>query len=126
MLLPADDPERGMCGYLAFHMQDGEEQSEILEWPLFQGPLDPETAEVLPEELASFLASGTGPLALCDDPRMLRIGFVRYEPERGRSVVRRSRITLVKGATDEVRAAIWAHREALMAQSPPRQNELNP
>ncbi len=126
-MLPADDPERGMRGFLAFFMgDDGEDLSEILEWPLFQEPLTPDKAEVEPEELALFLASGPGPLALCDDPRRLCIGFVRYEPEEGRSIVRQSRIRLIKAADDSTRAAIMGVRERLMAEPLNPQIELNP
>lgn len=125
VILPADDPERGMRGFLAFSMDDdGQELSEILEWPLFQGPLTTDKAEVEPEELALFLSSG--PVALCDDPRRLRLGFVRYEPEEGRAVVRQTRLRLVKGADDSTRAAIMGVRDRLMAQPPNPQIELNP
>lgn len=126
MIFPADDPERGMRGFLAFMLEDGEEQSEILEWPLFGAPLAFDKAEVPPEELATFVADGSGPLALCDDPRTLRIGFVRYDPEHGRAVVRQSRFTLVKGAPVETRAVIMVHRDALMAQYQAAQIELSP
>lgn len=127
MILPADDPERGMRGFVAFLMDDdGEELSEILEWPLFRGPLTTDKAEVQPEELADFLAQGPGPVALCDDPRQLRVGFVRYEPEEGRAVVRQTRLRLLKAADDHTRAAIMGVRERLMVEYPNQQISLNP
>jgi hypothetical protein len=125
-LIPADDPERGMRGFVAFQIHDGEEQSEILEWPLFGEPLTPEKQDVSAEELAEFLSNGPGTLALCDDPRRLRIGFVRYEPDRGRAVVRQARLTLVKGADDATRAAILGTRDRLMATPRDTEIALNP
>ena len=124
--LPADDPERGMRGYVAFKTNaDGEELSEILEWPLFQGPLTTDKVEVRPEELAEFL-SGSGPLALCDDPRRLRVGFVRYRPEEGLALVRQTRMRLLKEADDSTRAAVMGVRDRLMAELPDLQTGLNP
>jgi hypothetical protein len=106
-----------MRGYVAFLVNaDGTELSEILEWPLFQGPLTPDRAEVWPEELAEFL-SESGPVALCDDPRGRRVGFVRYRPEEGLALVRQTSIQRVKGADDHTRAAIMGIRDRLMAEA---------
>lgn len=126
-IFPADDPERGMRGVVAaLEVEGGEELVETLEWPLFQGPLVTDKKEVLPEELAEFIASGSGPLDLCDDPRRLRVGFVRYHPQEGLAVVRQTRMVLFKAADDNTRAVVMGIRDRLLANPPNPPIVLNP
>ena len=113
-LLPADDPERGMLGYIAYHMVDGEEQSELISWPMFDGPLEPEKAAVTPEEMVAFLDAG--PVRICDDiPRRL-VGFVRYDLERGVAIIRQMDAVKLKGAEAALRDAIRAVRDDLLSK----------
>jgi hypothetical protein len=94
-ILSLDDPERATRGFLAFRRLGDDEEEQFLEWPLFNQPLIPDKREVTPIELADFI-EGSSPVHLCDDPKRLRMGFVKYEPDEGRAVVRQSRITALK------------------------------
>jgi hypothetical protein len=129
-VLPIDDPCRATLGYVAFrlvfegrqvpfdglHPEGCEEEEVIIEWPLYGSPLVPDDQLVEPSELVDFATSNPSVL-LCDDARRLLLGFVRYEPEAGRAVIRRTRLTQFKSSPPETRASISTVRNALMARN---------
>jgi len=129
-VLPADDPCRAVLGYVAFrlvhegqpvpfeapHPEGCEEEEVIIEWPLYGKPLVPEDQLVEPSELVDFVGDGTS-VFLCDDPRQRLLGFVRYEPDSGKAVIRRTRLTQFKRDTPSIRESILAVRNTLLPQS---------
>jgi hypothetical protein len=110
-LLPCDSPERGLRGFVVFK---GEVTKELF-WPLYGKELVPEVERVSPVELAAFLLEG--PVSLCDDPRALRLGFVRYEPEQGRAKVRQVTLSDFKRSDSETQDLIQKVRETLLSES---------
>lgn len=129
-LLACDEPEKATLGFVAFRYVDkttrepvprGEpwppgreidEETRNLQWPLFDRPLVPDDATVGAPELAAFLSEGE--VLLCDNPKNRLVGFVRYEPEQGRAVVRRMRLTDLKGADVETKDRITGLRDRLL------------
>ena len=127
-LLACDEPEKATLGFVAFRHVDkvtrapvtlgpeykgeADEETRLVQWALFDQPLVPDDATVGAPEMAAFLSEGEA--LLCDNPRDRLLGFVRYEPERGRSVVRRMRLTDLKGADVETKAQIMSLRDRLM------------
>lgn len=127
-LLPCDTPETGLRGFVAFRYVDKEtrapvafgdlkseeidEETRFIQWPLFDQALVPEDLTVDAPELVGFLSGGE--LALCDDPKRRLLGFVRYEPEQGRSVIRRISLTQLKESDQQAKDQIMATRNRLL------------
>lgn len=94
-LLPCDDPRRGLRGIMAFKgIDDGTEDSRIIEWPVHGSELTPDEEMVDAPTLLTFMREGG--VAKCDDPRRRIVGFVRYELGTNRSVVRQCSLTQLK------------------------------
>lgn len=130
-ILTCDIPETGMAGLYAFRFRHHEtrqvltpsdtfkpeeavEETKMLEWSILGEPVtevDDKMVEV--DDLINFIGDNREHLALCDDPKKLQLGFVRYEPGKGRSVVRRVRLTQVKSASKELRERFMPLREEL-------------
>jgi hypothetical protein len=120
-LLPCDTPEQGAQGFVAFREVAGEEETKFLQWYLFGKPLDTDSLVVEGPELLSFI-SESRELHLCDDPRKLLIGFVRYESGRGRAVIRRIQISKLKVLAEEDRQRVLAVRKDLLEAQQETQN----
>jgi hypothetical protein len=113
-LLPCDVPEEGAQGYYAFRVVDGKEEEQVLQWHLFGLPLKPDDAVVEAPELLDFLLN-SAEVQPCDDPRKRLIGFVRYEPEQGRAVIRRTSLTRLKAMPQGDRERLMATRAVMLS-----------
>jgi hypothetical protein len=132
-VLVCDIPETGMMGLYAFRYINPDtrevltppfepekafEETKMLEWPVYGKPMtevDDKMVEV--DDLIRFIGDSRENLALCDDPKGRRLGFVRYDPEKGRSMVRRVRLTQVRSSSKEVRERFMPLRDELQQRS---------
>lgn len=128
-LLCGDDPDRGLVGFFAcrytlnghpveppFKESDRvEEETQLLQWPLFDKALEPEEQVVGVDELISFIQDETN-LAACDDPKRRLIGFVRYEPDKGKSTIRRTQLTQIREVDRQVYSDLMILRDRLLAE----------
>jgi len=118
--VPYDEPRRGMrgfCGSQANAWPAGQPAPEdargevVIEWPLFERPLEPQVSTV---RLAEFLAIANDPTratALAHDPKALRLGIVDYQRwHEGVALVYEMPVTALGSATAEQRAALDALR----------------
>ena len=126
-VLACDIPETKMMGLYVFRFrhrdtlqvltgdfepEDAVEESKMLEWPVYGKPMteiDDKTVEV--DDLINFVGDNHENLASCDDPKKLQLGFVRYDPENGRAIVRRVCLAQVKNASKEIRERFMPLRE---------------
>lgn len=93
-VFPADDFERAMRGFVAV---SGEGEEDIhLEWPIFDEPLEVDSAMGTVEDMLDLAARG--PVVCCDNPMALQLGFALYLPEEGRSIVRKLKLTQLKAS----------------------------
>lgn len=111
-LIPCDDPLKGLQGFCAFRHtlrgrpvayedlpsieEETEEETRILQWPLFNGPMTPDIQDVEAEDLLAFAQEDPDNLFYCGDPKRLRLGFVRYDRDNGIAHVRQTRLVQVK------------------------------
>jgi len=130
-VIVCDVPETGMRGLYAFRYihretlevltppfkpEDAHEETKMLSWPIFDKPMtEVDDKMVEAADMIAFIEDREN-LALCDDPKKLQLGFVRYDPEKGRSVVRRVRLAQVKNSDPDVKKAFLSLREELFRQ----------
>jgi hypothetical protein len=132
-VLACDVPETGMRGFYAFRYihkethevlappfkpEDAHEETKMLEWPIFDKPMtEVDDKMVETDDLVNFIGDDRENLALCDDPKKLMLGFVRYEPDKSKSVVRRVRLAQVKNSDSRIRKVFMSLREELYRQA---------
>ena len=109
--LPIDNPEEARRGFIIFHSvacdsEDGaQDESETVEWDLFDQPLQRDVVEVSAETLVEMLKAD--PVAYkCDYPMELKMGFVWYRLEQGIAATRRVSLKAFKAASEEDRKFI--------------------
>lgn len=104
-----DEPETAMRSFMA---SKAGEQDQRGSWPLFDGaPYSTNEATISAEEVAKFIEGGD--VRKCDDPMRRLVGFVRYDHNTKTAFVRRCSLTSLRNASEEVRGAIMAARDAL-------------
>lgn len=109
-VFPCDSMDRGVLGYCAVRSNNEE---HTFEWPLFGRELAPEVELVEATDLLDFVKGvPTDQLYPCDDPYKRLWGFVSYSkaPE-GQAIVRRSKLSSIKGLAPHPRAVLMEAHE---------------
>ena len=111
-VLAYDDPEEAAKGYCAYRyiakstglpLVDGqvdslgtEEQCVVMQWDMFDKPLQKDVQIVSPSELAALIQTASVPVYCCDAPMRREICFVWYNLEDGVARTRRAHLTKLK------------------------------
>jgi hypothetical protein len=106
-VLPSDDLDRGLLGYVVFRNED---EGLVFRWPLTSGELTPEVSECSPKELMEFV---TDSLKKCSDYYVRRsddimrqmLGVVLYL-EGGKSKVMRTSAYAISELSEEDRVLL--------------------
>lgn len=116
VVLPYDEPHRGVLGYCAIERdpQDGAEpQEHVFQWAIHGHVLDPEVELVEAADLAAFVRSEPADqLHRCDDAKRRQFGFVSFRlAAEGRAIVRQTTLTKFKEASRGVQEFLVAERD---------------
>lgn len=122
VVLPNDDPARGVMGYVASRRLEGcfteflpadddGPESHDFQWPIFGQALEPEIRIVSPRALIGFAREERENLFRCDEATQRQLGFVSYrDAAQGKAIVRRTLLTQMKTLTDDEREELLALR----------------
>ena len=92
------------------------EEVRVLEYPLFGKLLTPDVQIVTPGLLAEMLKKDSN-YKSCSDPKALLLGFVWYNADEGKAVVRQTRISSLRTAEAPVKDVIMAARDKLFPKA---------
>ncbi len=122
VVLPNDDPARGVMGYVASRRLEGcfteflpaddeGPETHVFQWPIFGHVLEPEVRMVSPRALIGFAREELEHIHRCDEPTLRQLGFVSYrEAAQGRAVIRKTLLTQMKTLTGDDRQELIAIR----------------
>jgi len=102
----ADTPHRGLFGWVSF--LEGSDQQVFFSWPRFGQPLEPDVQAVGFDGFWEFVQQvGADNLELADDPHKRILGFVLFDPDNQRAVVKEISLTTFKsGDAQKVRVLL--------------------
>lgn len=85
-LIPCDNLRKALRGYVC--VKDSDEL--YIQWPMFSCEYQTDQQEVSPEELIEF--AKTYSVMKCDDPKILRMGFVFFDHENKMAVIKSAKL----------------------------------
>jgi hypothetical protein len=113
--IPYDEPMIAMRGMVCWKkMEDGQEDVEdMISWPMFGEEYETDKQRVSPVELIEFAESFE--VERCDEPKQLRMGFVNYDHDNKKAVVRTIKVLDLRKVSNETKQRFLDKRDEIEA-----------
>jgi hypothetical protein len=112
--IPYDEPMIAVRGIVCWKkLGDGQEDEEMISWPMFGDEYETDKEKVSPEELIRFAESFD--VDRCDEPKQLRMGFVHYDHDNKTAIVRTTKVFDLRKTSHEVRQRFMDMRDKVGA-----------